>query len=149
VRDAKVIARAVAVARDVRADLLARPSFRRDLKGQCALAALHVAVVLRELHALRVGFFMKRGVLYGRCGRFPYGHAWCQVGGTIVDPTATQFGRYRAVHVVAAVDTDHYVETGRGTTAIREILTEWPCEDLPAYEHLAQELLKKSKTRAA
>lgn len=139
---------AITAARDVRAELLRRTGtrrVRRDLRGQCGLAAMRVAAVLRRTEVLRVGFYLRYETFCDRRGRYPNRHAWCQVDDTIVDPTATQFGRRRAVHVAVAVDDDHYVETARGAAAIDEILDDWCCGYLPEYEHLAEELRKKKE----
>lgn len=144
----EVLDRAIAAAHDVRAELLRRTGterVRRDLTGQCGLAAMHVAAVLRRTEILRVGFYLRHETFCGRRGRYPNRHAWCQVDGTIVDPTASQFGRRRAVHVAVAVDDDHYVETEVGAAAIDEILVDWCCGYLPEYKRLAKELRKKDE----
>lgn len=142
----EVLDRAITVAHDVRAELLRREGtsrVRRDLTGQCGLAAMRVATVLRKTEIIRVGFYLRHETFCGRYGRYPNRHAWCNVDGTIVDPTATQFGRRRAVHVAVAMDDDHYVETASGAAAIDEILNAWCCGYLPEYKHLARTLRKK------
>jgi hypothetical protein len=134
------IARAIEVARMVRDDLLSRRGVSRDLAGQCGIASMLVAVELDDPRVLRTGFYMKRGRFCGRCGRFPHRHAWCQVGDTIVDLTATQFGRHRAVHVVHVLADDCYVETADDADAIDDILDNWRGRELPEYRKLAQRL---------
>jgi len=138
-----VVERAIAVARDIRAELLSRGGVKRDLAGQCALAAMHVAATLKEPGMLRVGFYMKHATFCGRYGRYPNSHAWCQVDDTIVDPTATQFGSSRAVHVAPATEDDRYIETASGMAAIRKILVDWCCGYLPEYKRLARQLRKE------
>ncbi len=137
------VARAITVARDVRAELLGRAGVKRDLTGHCGLAAMHVAVVLRDPWMLRVGFYMKHETFCGRYGRYPNNHAWCQVGDTIVDPTATQFGRNRAMHVAIAMEDDRYVETASGADAIDTIMRDWRGVELAAYKRLARHLRKE------
>lgn len=143
---ATAVEQAITLARDVRTELLRRTGVRRvrrDLTGQCGLAAMRVAVALRQTEVLRVGFYMRHETFCGHYGRYPNRHAWCQVGDTIVDPTATQFGRRRAVHVAVAVDDDHYVETAKGAAAVDEILVDWCCGYLPEYKRLAKALREK------
>lgn len=137
------VERAITVARDVRTELLARDGVKRNLVGHCGLAAMRIAAVLREPRALRVGFYMKHETFCGRYGRYPNNHAWCQVGDTIVDPTATQFGRNRAVHVVIAMEDDRYVETASGAEAIDTIMLDWRGADLPEYKRLAAQLRRQ------
>lgn len=135
--------RAIRHARDVRADLLRRADVRRDLRGQCGLAAMRVAVALGTPEALRIGFYLRHETFCGQRGRYPNQHAWCQVDDTIIDPTATQFGLRRAVHVAVAVDDDHYIETARGVAAADEILVGWCCGHLPEYKQLAKTLRQR------
>lgn len=135
-----LVERAIIVARDVRAELLNRAGIKRNLTGQCGLAAMHIAAALQAPRVLCVGFYMKHETFCGHYGRYPNGHAWCQIGDTIVDPTATQFGRKRAVHVVLATEDDHYIKTEHGREAINTILRDWCGADLPEYRRLAARL---------
>lgn len=130
----------IAAARRVRDDLLARSSTARDLAGSCGLASMMLAEVLGDVSAFRVGFFLRRAALYGRCGRYPHFHAWCRVGRAIVDVTATQFGRFPAIYVVAAEDTDRYVERADGTQAIDEVMREWLLDRVPEYRKIRRRL---------
>jgi hypothetical protein len=132
--------RVLDAARSVRADLLSRAPAERDLAGQCALASMRIAETVGDASVFRVGFFMRRETFLGRRGRYPSPHAWCQVAGTIVDVTATQFGRFPAVYVVAAVDTDRYVECAQGAQAIGEVMREWRLNRVPEYRRLRRKL---------
>lgn len=133
------IALAIVVARTVRARLLRR-RVPRDLAGQCGLASMLVAAELVDPRVLRTGFYMKRGRFCGRCGRFPRRHAWCQVGDTIVDLTATQFGLRATVYVVRVRADDRYVETADAADAIDDIMDNWRGRELPEYRKLARRL---------
>lgn len=136
--------RAIAIAREIRADLLGREGVPRDLAGQCGLASMLVADTIGDPWALRVGFYMKRTTFCGRRGRYPHRHAWCQVGRTIIDATATQFGRdHHAVHV--AIDDARYLETADGRDAIDDIMTNWRGRELPEYARLARRLRRRSR----
>lgn len=151
-QDATILDRAISIARDVRAELLGRSpiKLRRDLAGHCGLAAMRVAALLQDADALRVGFYLKRETFCGRRGRYPNHHAWVQVDGTIVDPTAKQFGgHHRAVHVVPVAEDDRYVETESGVDAIDAILSDWCRGHLPEYKRLARALRKKKKKRGS
>lgn len=135
---------ATIAARRVRAELLARTGVPRDLAGQCGLASMLVADTLGDPRALRVGFYMKQTTFLGRRGRYPHRHAWCQVGGVIVDATATQFGKiHRAVHVVIARDDDRYLETADSRDAVDDIMTNWRGRELPEYARLARRLRRQ------
>lgn len=145
-----LLGRAIAVARHVRAELLGRSpiKLRRDLAGHCGLAAMRVASLLQEPGVLRVGFYMRHETFCGRRGRYPNSHAWCQIDGTIVDPTAKQFGgRHRAVHVVTAAEDDRYIESESGIDAVDTILIDWHCGNLPEYKRLAKALRTKDATK--
>ena len=133
---------AITVARDVRTGLLRlSPEMPRDLAGQCGLVSMLVANALEDPRALRVGFFMAREKLFGQRARLPNRHAWCRIGPTIVDATATQFtSRVRAIHVASAIDDDRYVETDSAEGAIDEIMAHWRGRKLPVYRHLAKKL---------
>ena len=136
-----MIDRAIAVARDVRIGLLRNRDVPRNLAGECGLAAMLVAATLGKPRALRTGFFMRRGSLYGKRGRYPHRHAWCRVGEMIVDATATQFGKScKAVHVARHDEDTRYVETAKGAGAIADIMTNWCGRELPAYVMLARGL---------
>jgi hypothetical protein len=132
--------RAISIAHDVRSQLLGRRDLPRDLAGQCGLAALLVAVELDDPRVLRTGFFMTMGTFCGKRGRYPHRHAWCQIGDTIVDLTASQFGRHRAVHVTGVLADDRYVETADADDAIDDIMDNWLGRDLPEYKRLARRL---------
>lgn len=134
------VSRAISIARDVRGRLLTRRDLPRDLAGQCGLAAMLVAAEIGDPRTLRTGFFMNWTTFCGRRGRYPHRHAWCQVGSTIVDPTATQFGRHRAVHVTRVLADDRYVETADADDAIEDIMDNWRGRDLPEYKRLARRL---------
>jgi hypothetical protein len=130
----------VAVARRIRTGLLSRGSAERGLAGKCALASMLIAEALGDVSAFRVGFFMQRETLYGRRGRYPRSHAWCRVDGAIVDVTATQFGRFPAIYVVAANDTDRYIERADGTQAIDEVMKDWLLDRAAEYRQIRQRL---------
>lgn len=135
-----LIDRTTTIARDVRAALLRLNETPRNLAGQCGLAAMLVAVSIGP-RALRTGFYMKRGELFGTCGRYPHRHAWCRVGAMIVDATATQFERRnKAVHVVRFDEDTRYIETASEADAIDDIMTNWRGRELPAYVQLATDL---------
>lgn len=137
------LARAIVAARDIRNDLLRRAGATRDLAGQCGLVSMLLAATLDAPRSLHVGFYMK---LYGRRGRVPLNHAWCQVDGTIVDPTARQFNHsHRAVHVTIVGADDHYVETADGKDAIDIIMIDWHGNTLPEYQHLAKRLHRRRR----
>lgn len=132
---------AITIARRIRAELLIRVDVPRDLAGQCGLASMLVAVALDDPWSLRTGFYMKRTTFCGRRGRYPHCHAWCRIGETIVDVTATQFGhRHRAVHVTIADEDDRYVETADGEDAIDDIMVNWRGRELSEYKRLAKKL---------
>lgn len=130
----------IATARSVRVDLLARATADRDLAGECALASMQIAETLGDVDIFRLGFFMRSRKLYGRRGRYPHAHAWCRIGSTIVDATATQFGRYPAVYVVAADETDRYIERADGVQAIDTVMKEWLLHRVPEYRALRHKL---------
>ena len=130
----------LAIARRVRNGLLASSSAERDLAGKCALASMLIAEALGDVSAFRVGFFMKRETLYGRRGRYPRSHAWCRIDRAIVDVTATQFGRFPAIYIVAADDTNRYVERADGTQAIDEVLKEWLLDRVAEYRQIRRRL---------
>ena len=130
----------LATARSVRAKLLARANIDRDLAGFCGLASMMLAEAAADADAFRLGFFMQWEVLYGRRGRYPHPHAWCQFGKAIVDVTATQFGRFPAIYVVAAQDTDRYIERASGIQAVDEIMESWWCIREPEYRKLRRRL---------
>jgi len=133
--------RATTIARDIRTELLSFKETPRDLVGQCGLAAMLVAAALRNPYALRTGFYMKREKLFGKCGRYPHRHAWCCVGITIVDVTATQFNRSnKAVHVARCNEDPRYIETASGADAIDDIMTNWRGRELDAYVQIAKRL---------
>lgn len=136
----RVAAHVIAAARSIRARLLARVNVERRLGGQCALASMLLAEAISDVDAFRMGFFMQRTTFLGRRGRYPHSHAWCRVGGAIVDVTATQFGRYPAICIVAADDTDRYVECANGAQAISEVMSAWNCERAPEYRNLSKRL---------
>ena len=146
-----IVAQAITVARDVRAALLHDDATPRNLAGECGLASMLMAAALDKPHALRTGFFMKREAYLGKGGaylgkdrRYPYRHAWCRVGATIVDATATQFDRRCwAVHVVRHDEDDRYVETASGADAIDDIMTSWRGRELPAYAKIARALRRR------
>lgn len=134
---------AITIARDVRAELLRHADVPRDLAGQCGLVSMLVADALGDSRSLRTGFYMKHTTFRGRHGRYPHRHAWCRVGETIVDATATQFNLRRAVHVVIADEDDRYVESADGTDAIDDIMTNWRGRELPEYVRLARRLRRR------
>ena len=135
---------AITIAREVRAGLLSRTDVPRGLAGQCGLASMLVADTLGDPRSLRVGFYLKQTTFCGQRGRYPHRHAWCQVGKTIVDATATQFSpRHRAVHVVITDNNDRYIETADGADAIDDIMTNWRGRELPEYVRLAKSLRRK------
>ena len=127
-------------ARAVRAKLLARSTVERNLAGYCGLASMLIADALGDVDIFRFGFFMRRETFLGKRGRYPNSHAWCQVGGAIIDVTATQFGKFPAIHVIAATDTDRYVECANGIQAVDEIMAAWWCEKEPEYRKIYRRL---------
>lgn len=130
----------LAIARRVRSGLLASSSAERDLAGKCALASMLISEAIGDVSAFRVGFFLRNETLYGRRGRYPRSHAWCRVDRTIVDVTATQFGRFPAIYVVAAEDTDRYIERADGAKAINTVMKEWLLDRTAEYRQLHQKL---------
>ena len=130
----------LSIARSVRNGLLARRDAERGLAGKCALASMLIAEAIGDVSAFRVGFFMKRETLYGRRGRYPRSHAWCRIDRAIVDVTATQFGRFPAIYVVAAHDTDRYIERADGTQAIDEVMKEWLLDRVAEYRQIHRRL---------
>jgi hypothetical protein len=139
-----LIDRATTIARAARADLLCYEETPRDLAGQCGLAALLVASVLKNPHALRTGFYMKFETLFGKRGRYPHRHAWCRVGTMIIDVTATQFDQSnKAVHVTRFDEDTRYIETASGRDAIDDIMINWRGRELPAYVQLAKGLRRR------
>lgn len=136
-----LIDRAATIARDIRAGLLRFDEAPRDLAGQCGLASMLVATAIGKPKALRTGFYMKRGKLFDRCGRYPHRHAWCRVGPMIIDVTATQFDqRNKAVHVARYDEDPRYIETAIGVDAIDDIMINWNGAKVMAYEQLAKGL---------
>ena len=129
----------LSIARSVRNGLLARSDAGRGLAGKCALASTLIAEAIGDVAAFRVGF-MKRETLHGRQGRYPRSHAWCRVDGTIVDVTATQFGRFPAIYVVAVHATDRYIERADGTQAIDEVMKEWLLDRVSEYRQIRRRL---------
>ena len=134
------IASVLATARQIRKDLLARSTTDRDLAGCCALASMQLADQLDDPNIFRSGFFMNRCSFMGKVGRYPHCHAWCHVGNSIVDITATQFGRFPSVYVVAADETDRYVECADGPQAVEEVMTEWRLDQRAEYRKLSRRL---------
>ncbi len=133
--------RTEAIARDIRAELLRLRETPRNLAGECGLAAMLVAAALRKPYTLRTGFYMKRETFCGKRGRYPHRHAWCRVGTTIVDITATQFDRNnKAVHVARCDEDPRYIETASGADAIDDIMTNWRGRELEAYVQIAKRL---------
>lgn len=118
-------AQVVATARTVRTALLSRPKVERNLAGYCGLASMLIADAIGDVDVFRFGFFMRRETFLGKRGRYPNSHAWCQVGEAIIDVTATQFGKFPAIYIVAATDTDRYVECADGIQAVDEIMGSW------------------------
>lgn len=135
-----VVDHAITIARDIRVQLLGRRDVPRDLAGQCGLAAMLVAAELDDPRVLRTGFYMQWATFGGQRVRYPHRHAWCQVSDTIVDPTATQFGRHRAVHVAHVRTDDRYVEVADAADALEDIMDTWRGRDLPEYKRLARRL---------
>lgn len=135
-----VAAQVLSAARTIRAKLLARTSVERGLGGECALASMLLTEAIGDVAAFRTGFFMQPRSLYGRRWRYPHPHAWCQVGSTIVDVTATQFGRFPAIYVIAAIDTDRYIERADGAQAIDTVMKEWLLDQVAEYRALRRRL---------
>ena len=123
--------RTLTTARAIRTKLLARSTVERNLAGHCGLASMLIADALGDVDIFRFGFFMRHETFFGKRGRYPNSHAWCQVGGAIIDVTATQFGRFPAIHVITATDTDRYVECANGIRAVDEIMVAWWCNKEP------------------
>ena len=136
----RVSAHVLTAARTIRARLIARANMERKLGGQCALASMLLAEAIGDVDAFRMGFFMQRCTFLGKRGRYPHAHAWCRVGKVIIDVTATQFGRYPAIYVVAANGTDRYIECANGAQAVREVMTAWNCDQVPEYRKLHRRL---------
>jgi hypothetical protein len=107
-----------------------------------------LAEAIGDVDTFRMGFFMQRCTFLGRRGRYPHSHAWCRVGDAIVDVTATQFGRYPAIYVVAADQTDRYIECADGAQAITEVMTAWRCVRVPEYRRLRRRLRAMDDTIA-
>lgn len=135
-----VTSQALCAARAIRVRLLSRPVVERGLGGQCALASMLLTEAIGDVAVFRTGFFMKTRRLYGRRGRYPHPHAWCQVGKSIIDVTATQFGRFPAIYVVAATDTDRYIERADGAQAIDAVMKEWLLDQVAEYRALRRRL---------
>jgi hypothetical protein len=136
-----LLVRARTAAQEIRALLLSYPETPRNLAGQCGLAAMLVAAALGKAHTLRTGFYMKRETFLGNRGRYPNRHAWCRIGTTIVDATATQFDRgNKAVHVARFDEDIRYIETSCGLDALDDIMTNWRGRELPAYVQIAKKL---------
>ena len=135
-----VDAAVLATARAVRSKLLTRATVERNLAGHCGLASMLIADALGDVDVFRFGFFMRRETFLGKRGRYPNSHAWCQVGETIVDVTATQFGKFSAIHVIAATGTDRYVECANGIQAVDEIMAAWWCDKEPEYQRIYRRL---------
>jgi hypothetical protein len=141
--------RAIAAARAVRTELLrSDPRRPRDLLGQCGLAAIQIAVAIGAPRSLRLGFFMNRTTFMGRRGRYPHVHAWNVVDNTIVDVTATQFGRYPAVHVVPKDDAIDYIETADGAQALREMVRDWLLSETDEYREPLRRFRALERRRA-
>jgi hypothetical protein len=139
-RRSLVDAQVIATARAVRSKLLARPTVERNLAGYCGLASMLIADALSDVDVFRFGFFMRRETFLGKRGRYPNSHAWCQLGDTIIDVTTTQFGRFPAIHVIAATDTDRYIECANGIQAVDEIMSAWWCDKEPEYRKIYRRL---------
>jgi hypothetical protein len=132
----------LAIAKEVRAHLLARDDVPRDLAGECGVAAMLIADRIGDPWALRTGCFMAYDPMLSWGLRYPHRHAWCQIGSTIIDVTATQFsGRYHAVYVTT--DRVRYVEFATGPDAISDIMNNWRARGLPEYRQLARRLREK------
>lgn len=142
------VQQAIHVARSVRRTLLLAGA-PLNLAGQCGLASMLVVASLEDPHALRTGFFMHRETFLGRRGRYPNRHAWCRIGPTIVDATASQFSRRLCAVHVARFDADHrYVETASGAKALDDIMDNWCGNDSPPYVLIAADLRKKLRRRS-
>jgi hypothetical protein len=137
----------IAAARTIRADLL-RSGKARDLVGQCGLASIQLAVAIGAPQSLRLGFFMKCTTFLGKRGRYPHMHAWNVVDGHIIDATATQFGRYSAVHVAPKDDAIAYVETADGAQALREMVREWQLRCIDEYREPLRRFRALERRRA-
>lgn len=113
----------------------------------CGIAALELAIELRDFDALTVGFFHK--------GRDARRHAWATVSGHIVDLTARQFGNYPKIWIEHSPP--EYLETCHGKDAIKE-LRDWnyPPDEIDQYEktlrsfarcHICRETLGVTKSQ--
>lgn len=141
--------RTIAAARAVRTELLrSDPCRSRDLRGQCGLAAIQIAVAIDDPRSLRLGLFTRRETFLSRHGPYPHPHAWNVVDGTIVDATATQFGSYPAVHVVRENDATAYVETADGAQALRAMVAEWQLRDIDEYREPLRRFRALERRRA-
>lgn len=135
-----VLRAAIELAREIRRDLLATPAdyVSEGLAGACGIAAIELAIQLRRPNSLRLGFFMKRERFMGHLGYYPNQHAWSVVDDHIIDVTATQFGRFPAIHVVP-IGHPRYVETANGLQAAGEI-RKWDYPEWPALERCLRRL---------
>lgn len=135
---------AVRAATKVRAELV-RTKRNGILLGECGWASTLLAIELGDAAVLRTGFFFVQQTLLGKRGRYPNEHAWNVVDGLIIDITATQFGRFRAVHIEDRADSIRYREDTSGWNAVNEIAS-WGYRQYP---RLARRLRHAEMLRAA
>lgn len=87
-----IVAHVVGIARAVRRQLQNERRHGAELTGACTLACARVCLELRDAEPMRLGTY-----LAGRRAETACGHAWLEVERYIIDPTATQFGRFPCV----------------------------------------------------
>ena len=118
------LAEAIEQARKIRSYLVAkRGRFFKNLDGDCGLASLLLAQRLGDVRTLRV---------YEH--RYGGGHAWNEIGGVVVDITATQFIGGRGIYVGSRLDF-HEKPTAKGSEAKVRLLR-WDYSDEPAWARI-------------
>lgn len=146
------IERAIEVARTVRRQIRreqrdGKHAYVEDrMRGACGLAAARICMELGTPEPMRKGEFLCRCTECATlCGtrRLAEGegyyesHCWIEIGGIIIDPTATQFGRFHSVAVIRPGTVTHarYKTLVEGADALESML--WWLEQ-PDYWHVEQ-----------